>query len=208
MKKIISTFFIVLIFLFFIRYEAIGKEPAKTNTGKKSSESPEKQKDPGQKFDSGALRLNERSKQAEGVVWAYIKDQAAGKGIQAGQIHRWVKDSKGHLFKFIPKGPKLKFGISTDVINAQGKKFGWKMIPVSTKGAKELGKNLSSKWEFFKFGHDLYNIYSDETITDEEAQNQVIAATIAMEIGLAGGKAGSSRRRGSGGGPCCRLGNG
>ncbi|MFC1679434.1 hypothetical protein ACFL2T_04415 [Elusimicrobiota bacterium] len=147
----------------------------------------------------GATRLNERSKQGGDLAWGYVKDEVVQKGHKTARLFYWVKDSKGHKFKFIPKGPRLPMGASPGVVKAHAKRHGWKMIPIGKEGAKAMA-DFANKWELLKFGNDLYNIYADEEITDEEAQNQVIATTIVTEIGLGVGHLISAAGGGTGAG--------
>ncbi|NWK55602.1 hypothetical protein HW115_08260 [Verrucomicrobiaceae bacterium N1E253] len=127
-----------------------------------------------------------------------FKDTASGVAIQ------YVKDSLGNIYQLKPAGPKLSWGVSNQVIAAQGKKYGYRMVPASwANGAVEAqhatqsvkdrvskivkadktAMKLTSIWEIKKMGDVIYVAYTGEGKASE-AQYQVIGATISAELGL------------------------
>ncbi len=113
----------------------------------------------------------------DGLIWSAIKDKGAKKAIT------YVKDSMGRVYQMAPRGPKLPHGISKQTIQAQAKRYGWKMIPLKNKAAEKLGARLTGGWDIFKLGKEVYDAFTGEESV-KTAQNTIIATTIATEVGL------------------------
>jgi len=117
------------------------------------------------------------AQEGSGLLWSYTKDQVVeGAGT-------FVKNNLGVMYRLVPGGPQLPFGASREIIQAQGQRYGMKLVPVPSAEATRLSQGMNAGWEVFKLSTDIYDAYTGEEEVST-AQNRVVAATVAAEAGL------------------------
>lgn len=147
---------------------------------------------------SPAAATAQPEKSEGGSIWSeYWEDQGVGKAIDV------IKDSRGNVYQVAPAGPRLKFGVSTEALRAQGARHGYQVLragkapelvlsapPAAVKErvaavmrAERGAQRMGAAWEIYKLGDAIYTAYQGEGSVSE-AQHELVASTVATELGL------------------------